>query len=129
MRTQLWPTSTLQEHSLELDNLLKSSSFLGIVALNEDKYVGFAEASIRPFANGCDSRPVIFLEGIWVDSEYRNTGVGKGLLEQVEHWARSQNINEIGSDTEIQNQVSYACHLKWGFEETERVIYFRKKLF
>jgi hypothetical protein len=35
---------------------------------------------------------------------------------------------EIGSDALIDNNLSYDVHKKWGFEETEPVVYFRKKI-
>lgn len=128
MRFRLWPSATVREHLLELQQSLELPTFKGWVAIDGDRYLGFAEASIRPFANGCDSRPVVFFEGVWIDERHRKSGLGRKFVEAVEAWARSLGIGEVGSDAELQNTLSHLCHLKWGFEETERVIYFRKKL-
>ncbi|MGB3718803.1 MAG: N-acetyltransferase [Proteobacteria bacterium] len=128
MRAELWPCSSRQEHLAELEEGSKSTSFRGWVALSDDRCIGFAEAYIRPFANGCDSRPVVFLEGIWVGPDFRRFGVGRALVESVAEWARAQGIYELGSDAELTNTLSQTCHLKWGFEETERVVYYRMKL-
>lgn len=128
MRAELWPCSSRQEHLAELEEGSKSTSFRGWVALSDDRCIGFAEAYIRPFANGCDSRPVVFLEGIWVCPDFRRFGVGRALVESVAEWARAQGIYELGSDAELTNTLSQTCHLKWGFEETERVVYYRMKL-
>ncbi len=128
MRASLWPSSTEQDHLTELNQFLNRDTFKAWVALDGTNYVGFAEASIRPFANGCDSQPVVFLEGVWVEESYRNHGIGRELVEAVQVWAQEKGISEIGSDAEISNISSHHCHKKWGFEETERVIYFRKKL-
>jgi Sortase and related acyltransferases len=128
MRAELWPCSSRQEHLAELEEGSKSTSFRGWVALSDDRCIGFAEAYIRPFANGCDSRPVVFLEGIWVCPDFRRVGVGRALVESVAEWARAQGIYELGSDAELTNTLSQTCHLKWGFEETERVVYYRMKL-
>jgi aminoglycoside 6'-N-acetyltransferase I len=128
MRSFLWPSDTRSDHLAELTGLLEQDSVQGWVALSGPKYIGFAEASIRPYANGCDSRPVVFLEGVWVDESYRNCGVGRNLLNAVEDWAQEKGIAEIGSDAEFSNAQSHACHKKWGFEEVERVIYFRKRV-
>lgn len=128
MRAELWPCSSRQEHLAELEEGFKSTSFRGWVALSDDRCIGFAEAYIRPFANGCDSRPVVFLEGIWVGPDFRRFGVGRALVESVAEWARAQGIYELGSDAELTNTLSQTCHLKWGFEETERVVYYRMKL-
>lgn len=128
MRSVLWSSDTLSDHLTELTGLLKQATFQGWIALIGEEYIGFAEASIRPYANGCDSRPVVFLEGVWVGESHRNLGVGRKLVNAVEEWAKSNGITEIGSDAEFSNELSHACHKKWGFEEVERVIYFRKKL-
>jgi len=128
MRSVLWPGNTESEHLSELTGLLRQDSFQGWIAFNNEKYIGFAEASIRPYANGCESRPVVFLEGVWVDESHRNSGIGRKFINVVEEWAKSNGITEIGSDAEFSNELSQVCHKKWGFEEAERVIYFRKKL-
>jgi aminoglycoside 6'-N-acetyltransferase I len=128
MRSVLWPSHTWNDHLSELTELLRQDSFQGWIAFNGEKYIGFAEASIRPYANGCDSRPVVFLEGVFVDESHRNSGVGRRFVTIVEDWAKSNGITEIGSDAEFSNEMSHVCHKKWGFEEVERVIYFRKRL-
>ena len=128
MRTILWPNSTAQEHLSEIQEFIRRDSFRAWMAFDGIKNVGFSEASIRPFANGCDSRPVVFLEGVWIEESYRNQGIGRKLVEAVQLWALNKGIFEIGSDAEISNFQSHICHKKWGFEEMERVIYYRKKL-
>lgn len=128
MRAQLWPSASADEHLLDLKKSFGLNEFKGWVAVESERYVGFAEASIRDFANGCDSRPVVFFEGVWVEELFRKSGLGRRFVLAVEDWARELNIYEVGSDAELQNTLSHLCHLKWGFEETERVIYYRKKL-
>ncbi len=128
MRAALWPSSAAQNHLAEIQEFFGKDTFQGWVAIDGEKYIGFAEASIRPFANGCDSRPVVFFEGVWVDEAYRRTGTGRKFVEAIESWANSNGLNEVGSDAELSNTLSHSCHQKWGFEETERVVYYRKKL-
>lgn len=129
MRTSLWPSSSHEQHLADLNKELKNlDSFQGWIALDGDKYIGFAEASVRPFANGCVSRPVVFFEGIWIDESYRQSGVGREFVKAVESWAKIKGFDEIGSDAEVENNLSHLCHKKWGFEERERVVYYRKKI-
>jgi aminoglycoside 6'-N-acetyltransferase I len=127
MRQSLWP-DTAESHLRELAEFLPNPDFAAFIAELDGRQIGFAEVSIRPFANGCDTRPVPFLEGIWVDPGYRSRGAGAALLSAVEDWARARGFQELGSDTEIANVPSIASHLAWGFEETERVVYFRKSI-
>lgn len=128
MRELLWPSASLEEHLAEANEFFRLDSFRAWVAIKDENYIGFAEASLRPYANGCKSRPVVFFEGIWVDLEHRKRGVGKAFVQMLENWASSQGIMEIGSDSELANILSQTCHQKWGFEESERVIYYRKSL-
>jgi aminoglycoside 6'-N-acetyltransferase I len=37
-------------------------------------------------------------------------------------------FRELGSDSLIENQAAHEAHARWGFSETERVVYFRKPL-
>ncbi len=84
--------------------------------------------AIRAYANGCESQPVPFLEGIWVNAQFRRQGIGAGLIKHIEAFLLARGFWELGSDTPIDNDSSQAAHLGWEFSETERVIYFRKTL-
>lgn len=129
MRRRLWPDALADEHRAEMRELTRSPVFAAFIARDgEGRAIGFAEVYARPFANGCESRPVPFLEGIWVTPEMRNTGVGSELLGAVESWCLRRGFNELGSDALIENADSHRVHAAWGFAETERVVYFRKAL-
>jgi aminoglycoside 6'-N-acetyltransferase I len=129
MRNALWPEDSPEAHAREIDELLSGGEAWGFVAQTGDGVaVGFAELAIRKYANGCTTRPVPFLEGIWISADFRRRGVGAQLIAEVEAFAAARGFREIGSDTEIDNRVSHAAHRAWGFSETERVVYFRKPL-
>jgi aminoglycoside 6'-N-acetyltransferase I len=128
MRNQLWPETSASGHAGDLRRSMKDGKFKAWVACRRDVPIGFAELYIRPFANGCQGKPVPFLEGIWVNPEHRRGGVGQVLVDAVSRWAQKRGYQEIGSDANILNTVSHQSHLGWGFLETERVVYFRKEL-
>lgn len=90
--------------------------------------VGWAELGLRPYANGCDDRPVAFLEAIWVAPEARRSGVGRALIRHLALIARADGRTELGSDALLDNLVSHAAHRAWGFAEAERVVHFRLPL-
>ena len=69
-----------------------------------------------------------FLEGIYVLPRYRRRGVARALITAVERWATSQGCQELASDTATDNLRSQSLPMALGFEETERVVYFRKEL-
>lgn len=89
---------------------------------------GFVEASIRPFAEECSSGAVGYLEGWYVDPDARRQGIGKKLVEAAERWAAAQGCTEMASDARLTNTVSHEAHTALGFEETDRLVLFRKRL-
>ena len=129
MRAALWPEEAVNAHALEIDDILRSGDVWGFVAETKDRApVGFAEVAIRKYANGCDSQPVPFLEGIWVRQEFRRQGIGAALIRYLEAFLVARGYRELGSDALIDNLISHDSHRHWGFSETERVVYFRKTL-
>jgi aminoglycoside 6'-N-acetyltransferase I len=129
MRAALWPEETTTAHAKAIDNILRAADVWGFIAQTRaGAPVGFAELAIRAYANGCDSAPVPFLEGIWVAASARRQGIGAQLITHIEAFVAARGFREIGSDTPIDNGESQAAHRRWGFSETERVVYFRKPL-
>jgi len=129
MRRALWPDADPTELAVEIAAFLSSADEVVFVAPRADGGLyGFVEAGVRPFANGVDEQPCAFVEGWWVDPDARRTGIGRALIESVEAWARARGFSELGSDAELDNLVSHRAHRALGFEERERVIYFRKRL-
>ncbi len=129
LRQALWPDGSVEEHASEIAAALPDGILRGYLAIGEDeRAVGFAEVSIRRYANGSTQSPVPFLEGIWIVPEYRQHGIGGLLIERISADCTAQGFVELCSDAEIDNLVSHHAHESWGFAETERVVYFRKPL-
>lgn len=107
-----------------------SAAFCAFVARDDQAgLLGFAEVAVRTdFVNGCEHRPALFLEGIYVRPEHRGRGVARALCDAAGHWGSKQGCREFASDVYIDDYDSLAAHRGLGFEETERVVYFRKLL-
>jgi aminoglycoside 6'-N-acetyltransferase I len=129
MRARLWPECSAAEHTTDIAEILGSDDYWGFLAETGDGApAGFAEVAIRKYANGCETKPVAFLEGLWVAPELRRQRVGAQLVQHVENFVRRHGFREIGSDAIAGNDIAIASHRGWGFSETERVVYFRKAL-
>ena len=89
---------------------------------------GLLEAGTRAYADGCDTSPVGYIEGWYVDEDLRGTGIGRALVSEAEDWARDQGLHEMASDTELTNDVGLKAHLALGYKEIERAIRFAKRL-
>jgi aminoglycoside 6'-N-acetyltransferase I len=130
MRIALWPETEEEQHRKEMAMMLSDASRYAVFVCKDPlgALVGFAEVSLREWAEGCLSSPVGYLEGWFVIPRTRGQGVGKCLLAASEDWARSRGCTEMASDTDIGNKSSAAVHLKMGFKVAARVIAFRKNL-
>ena len=130
MRVALWPEGTSSEHADEIDQFfagtLKNPLEVLLAVDEAGKTVGFAELSIRNYAEDCATDRVAYLEGWYVDAEWRRRGVGKALVAAAEDWARAQGCTEFGSDALLDNLPSAAAHRALGFEETVQIRCFRK---
>jgi aminoglycoside 6'-N-acetyltransferase I len=133
MRTALWPEGSEDEHAAEIDAFLSHQADAPPTAVlvcegAPSRLRGFAELSIRSYAEGCRGDRVAYLEGWYVDPEERGRGVGRALVAAAEAWGRARGCHELASDTELANDAGHRAHLAVGFEETARIICFRKPL-
>lgn len=131
LRSEFIPEEPLEEQRVFLRRFARESfAFRAFVARDDDgDLLGFAEVAVRTdFVNGCRHRPALFLEGIYTRPEHRGRGVARALCDAAARWGREQGCREFASDVYIDDENSLAAHRGLGFEETERVVYFRKSL-
>jgi aminoglycoside 6'-N-acetyltransferase I len=131
MRGQLWPDSR-NTHARDVDRFFVGQSRDPVASLiardGAGRALGFAELSLRSYAEGCDTDNVAFLEGLFVVPDARGRGVGRALIAACEDWARSQGCTEFASDAQPDNETSIAAHLALGFADEGLIRCFSKKL-
>lgn len=128
LASRMW-SSSAEELAPEFAELTASTEAACFFAVDGDTPIGFAQCQLRhDYVEGCHSSPVGFLEGVYVAESYRGSGVARALLSACEEWAKSVGCTEFASDCEIDNHASLAWHLKNGFCEMGRTIWFAKKL-
>ena len=128
LASRMWDHAP-EELEPEFASLTASDEAACFLAWNDNHPIGFAQCQLRhDYVEGCDTSPVGFLEGIYVEAEHRRSGVARALLAACEDWARSVGCSEFASDCELDNHDSLAWHLKSGFAEVNRTIWFAKKL-
>ncbi len=130
LRKLLWEGSSDEEHKLEMRDIYEhqDTQFVLVAETEDQKLVGFLEASIRPFVEDCHTDHVGYLEGWYVETKFRRYGIGRKLVREAEHWARGKGCREMGSDAEIGNDLSFKAHQNLGYEETSRLVHLRKDL-
>ena len=125
----LWPDNTVKEMRSELETIMDEPDAAFFIAYEEDVPTGFAQCHLRhDYVEGTDSSPVGYLEGIYVTREYRKHGIARELLFACESWAAEMGCSEFASDCELDNVQSLQFHLRVGFEESNRIICFTKKI-
>ncbi len=130
MRLALWPDSTAADLETEMPAWLRDESN-GTVLVAEREgggLAGFVEARVRDYAEECETSTVGYVEGWYVDADVRLQGLGRSLVRAAEEWARSRGCTEMASDCLLENEVSTAAHLRLGYEETCRLVHFKKRL-
>jgi aminoglycoside 6'-N-acetyltransferase I len=129
MRAALWPKEDRSALAGEMTALFAREDFAVFGARTPSgAWVGFLEIGARDVAEGCESSPVGYVEGLWVDAPARRSGVARRLVQAAANWSRTRGYREMASDTEIDNTLSQAVHNRLGFEETERLVTFRMSL-
>jgi aminoglycoside 6'-N-acetyltransferase I len=131
MRLALWPDASEEEHRGYMAiSLTQPERHVQFVVYDEQRRpLGFIEGSVRgDYVNGTESSPVGFVEGVYVSPGWRRRGIARQLFEAVADWARARGCRELASDALIDNDASQRAHLALGFRETERVVYFTKRL-
>jgi GNAT superfamily N-acetyltransferase len=66
--------------------------------------------------------------GLIVDQERRGAGVGRALVEQVEDWARSRNLEQIAVRSNVLRQESHPFYERMGYQRTKTQHAYRKRL-
>ena len=130
LRKHLWDGITDDENKIEMTGIYEHSDtqLVLVVESSEGHLIGFLEASIRPFVEDCSSENVGYLEGWWVEPDYRRNGIGRNLVKKAEEWARQKGCSEMASDSEFGNELSLEAHLELGYEESSRLVHLRKDL-
>jgi aminoglycoside 6'-N-acetyltransferase I len=130
LRKMLWDGSSDEEHKAEMMDIYEhtETQLVLVAEVGGGRLGGFLEASIRPFVEDCHSEQVGYLEGWFVEPEFRRSGIGGALVREAENWARAHGSTEMASDAEIGNEMSLKAHLNLGYEETSRLVHLRKDL-
>jgi aminoglycoside 6'-N-acetyltransferase I len=131
MRTRLWPhhEANTADIAAFFRGVHRHGLDAALIAVGANGVpVGFAELSIRAYAEGCDTDRVGYLEGWFVAEPHRRGGIGRALVRAAEDWARAHGCTEFASGTDVSNAISESAHAALGFTEVERQIHYRKDL-
>lgn len=128
LRNALWPDAP-EAHLRDMKRSADRGDFVLLAFTEGGDLAGLVEATKRhDYVNGTDTSPVAFVEGVYVRPHWRRRGIARAMVEAAVEWAKREGITELASDAPLSNTVSRAVHRRLGFDETERVIFFRRGL-
>ena len=103
------------EHFAELSPLLPGADAALFLCEEGGAPAGFAQAQLRrDYVEGSSTSPVGYLEGVYVEPDFRRRGFAQALLRACEAWAREKGCAEFASDCELENEASAAFHARMG---------------
>ncbi len=132
MRRELWPELPADEAAQRADCsawLARRNTIVLVAQRDEASHLAaFIEVGEREFADGCETSPVAYLEGWFVDEDVRGRGIGRQLVQAAEKWAIANGYREFASDALLDNVPSQLAHNSVGFVEVERAVRYAKQL-
>lgn len=129
MAIKMWPDNTFDRLIKEFTDIISHSTNVIFICYDNGLPVGFAQCQLRyDYVEGTKTSPVAYLEGIFVEPEFRGKGYSKEMLFACENWAKQMGCSEFASDCELNNLASLAFHKNMGFTEANRIICFTKKI-
>src|SRR5262249_12738619 len=121
MRQALWMGTDTTTQAAKAGTLLTDPEKFGVsvydvlVAVVGLRAVGFAELSLRDDLETFGKRLVAYVEGVFVEPDWRGQGIGLALLQAAGEWAKVKSVSELVSDVLAENEISVAFHQRAGF--------------
>ena len=125
----LWPDCSAEEEAEYFKGMLASDNATCFLVKEQEEYIAFIQLSLRTdYVEGTTTSPLAYVVGVYVQPEYRKSGIGRSLIARAEQWGKEKGCKEFASDVLLENQESIAFHKKVGLKEAGRIVCFVKAL-
>ena len=124
---QFWgEESSIETMNKQFEKLLKSESHIFLSAIENNKLIGSVMGVICGELYG-DCKPFLVLENMIVDKNYRNRGVGKALVSELEKIAANRDCSQVIFVTE-RNRIDAVKFYESAGYSSQTHVGFKKKL-
>ena len=129
MALDLWPHHSREELAKEFDRIMDTPKEIGFICKKNGTALGFITMSLRfGHVTGATSKPVGYVEGIYVKQDHRKLGIARRLYEVGEQWVKNNGCTQVGSDTWDWNDDSIVFHEKLGYKKVCMLVCFIKNI-
>ncbi len=97
--------------------ILKDNNFYGIVAIEDNKVVGVLIS--RVINRLAKKKNILFIDDLIVNEKYRNTGIGKLLIQDATNYAKSKDCGALELTSMIENVNAHKFYENNGFEKRQ----------
>ena len=111
-----YPLSVAQIEN-NISEIIASENHAAYIAFCNQKIVGWIHAFRAMLM---ESQPFIEIGGLIVDQNFRNSGIGKNLVEKIKDWALENAINEVRVRSNVLTNNAHRFHLNNGFTEMKQ---------
>ena len=129
MRQELYTGLDEAFHRDEMEAIVASDDLACFLAIADaDDAIGMIELSLRNLVDGCIGGPVGYIEGLYVRPEFRGQGYGRQMVAFAESWFVGRGCRDMATDAELDNTEAQDFFCRIGFDETWRIVEFKKSL-
>ncbi len=126
---KLWPDCTFDQELKNYERILQSENETVFLGTLQKRYVAFIHLKLRTdYVEGSNTSPVAYIEGLYVEPEFRKSDIGRTLVRAGESWGKEMGCTQYASDAEEGNDQSIKFHKKVGFKEANRIVCFSKDI-
>ncbi len=102
------------------ENFYNNSMNVIIVAKDNEVIVGYLFCRITTVDNGPMIEHEALLDGLYVESEYRNKGIATQLINSAKKWCMDRDVKYLNLEVYENNVAALNLYHKAGFKELER---------
>ena len=114
---QLGYPLSAQQTLQNITDVLQSKDHTALVAVHEDKIVGWAGGA---YTIMIEVMPHCEINGLVIDENYRGQGIGKMLIEKIKEWAKEKGTNKLSLRCNVKRTEAHLFYEHLGFKEIKQ---------
>lgn len=113
----------LTQVETHLKNTIKSDDSLVLVAVEDQKSVGYSISQITQRPPYFREKTLGVIYDIAITASHRRKGIGKEMLDHIKAWFKQHHIQRIEISVVTKNTIGNSFWREQGFKDYEQVLY------